>query len=337
MVRIGPRALQACHYALLAAGVGLLQACGSPTEPTPPLPPPPAVLAITCPAAASGVSHFNQPVAVAWSAPTTSGGTAPVATTCTPSSGSTFTAGSTTVVCLATDAGIQTGFCSFQVTIVRPPELTATRFLAFGDSMTEGGQQLPPSMFIVVPTEAYPFRLSILLSARYEDQTIVVDNAGLGGENVSDGLARLPGVLTARNPQVLLLLDGANDLLNDLGVAVPRIIDRLQRMVRLAKGRGISVLLANFPPQREGTYPRNRGAGAPFVPELNQRIADVARTEGVILVDLYGGFPVDTAALIGVDGLHPTPAGYDLMAQIFAQAIKTNIEKPSAASPLPVR
>ncbi|MEK6630721.1 MAG: HYR domain-containing protein, partial [Acidobacteriota bacterium] len=238
MVRIGPRALQACRYALLAAGVALLQACGSPTEPTPPWPPPwpppPAVLAITCPALASGVSHFNQPVAVAWSAPTTSGGTAPVATTCMPSSGTTFAAGTTTVTCRASDAGTQSAVCSFQVTVVRPPELTATRFMAFGDSLTEGQQVLALPFLVVVPNEAYPFRLNILMSARYEDQTIVVDNEGKSGEWISDGLARLPGVLTARNPQVLLLLDGANDLLNDLGIAVPRIIDRLQRMVRLA-------------------------------------------------------------------------------------------------------
>lgn len=336
MVRTGPRVRQACRYALVAAGVALLQACGSPTEPTPPWPPPPppAVLAITCPAAASGVSHFNQPVAVAWSAPTTSGGTAPVATTCTPSSGSTFTAGSTTVVCLATDAGMQTGFCSFQVTIVRPPEIAATRFLAFGDSLTEGAQSPAPTFLVVVPNEAYPFRLNILMSARYEDQAIVVDNEGQGGEWISDGLARLPGVLTARNPQVLLLLDGANDLLNDVGIAVPRIIDRLQNMVRLAKGRGITVLLANFPPQRAGAQ---RGAGAPFVPSLNSQIADLARREGATLVDLYGGFPADTTQVIGVDGLHPTADGFYLMAQIFAQVIKTSLEKPLAGLPLSVR
>jgi hypothetical protein len=40
----------------------------------------------------------------------------------------------------------------------------------------------------------------------------------------------------------------------------------------------------------------HRGAGAPFVPELNQRIKDVAQSEGATLVDLFGWTEAQFAA-----------------------------------------
>jgi lysophospholipase L1-like esterase len=83
------------------------------------------------------------------------------------------------------------------------------------------------------------------------------------------------------------------------------------------------VFVATFPPQRASGQ---RGAGAPYVPELNAAIAQMAAAKGATLVDLYAGFPADTTRLIGVDGLHPTEDGYTLMAQIFAQAIASTLE-----------
>ena len=65
-------------------------------------------------------------------------------------------------------------------------------------------------------------------------------------------------------------------------------------MVRACKARVAAnrVLLATFPPQFVGTPP-NRGAGWAFVPELNQRIAAVAQSEGATLVDLYTPMSAD--------------------------------------------
>jgi lysophospholipase L1-like esterase len=105
----------------------------------------------------------------------------------------------------------------------------------------------------------------------------------------------------------------------------------LRDMVRVARTRVAAnrVLLATFPPQFVGTPP-NRGAGAAFVPELNQRIITVAQSEGATLVDLYAAFPAGGKPYIGVDGLHPTQQGFALMAQTFAKVIQEKFEvKPS--------
>lgn len=330
-VVISNRVLRAWAAVGLAAG---LVACDSgPTTPTPP-PPPPATLTISCPTGATGVSHLNQPAAVSWPDPVTTGGVAPMAVLCTPASGSLFSAGVTTVTCRAADSATQTASCSFPVTVTRTPQVSATRFLAFGDSITEGQQSAAPAFLVVVPMEDYPFRLNTQLSARYVDQTITVENKGKGGEWIADGLKRLPGVLSASKPEVLLLLEGANDLLNGPSSATTDyIVGKLRDMVRLAKGSGVKVMLATFPPQRQGGVPGYHGAGAPFVPELNQKITALSVSEGVYLVDLYAGFPADTTRLIGIDGLHPTSDGYLLIAQIFNQAVTSNLEVKTTSLP----
>ena len=145
---------------------------------------------------------------------------------------------------------------------------------------------------------------------------------------MADGLTWIPEAITATNPEVLLLLDGANDLLgNPSSATTVYIASKLRDMVRTAKARqpALQVFLATFPPQTLGTIPDDRGAGRDFVPELNQRIAAVASSEGATLVDLYAAFPPDSKPYIGVDGLHPTELGFTLIAHAFAAVVQQRL------------
>ena len=304
----------------------------TPTSPSPP----PAQLTLTCPAAQTAVSTTGEPVAVTWQGPTAQGGTPPIQTNCTHAAGSAFPVGTTSVGCTAVSAAAnQSANCSFTVTVTRPPQLAVSKFMAFGDSITWG--QDSPAGFLAYPIPApsysYPTQLQLTLAARYAGQTFTVANEGWPGEMADVGLNRLPSALTTNTPDVVLLLHGANDLLNSPSSATTQYIaGKLRDMVRVAKTRVAAnrVLLATFPPQFVGTPP-HRGAGAPFVPELNQRIAVVAQSEGATLVDLYAAFPAGGKPYIGVDGLHPTQQGFALMAQTFAKVIQEKFEvKPSA-------
>ena len=159
-------------------------------------------------------------------------------------------------------------------------------------------------------------------------------NEGWPGEAIATGLTRLPGALATDTPQVVLLLHGANDLLGSPSNSTTQYIaTKLRDMVRASKASvpAANVLLATFPPQWHGTTPYDRGAGAEFVPGLNQQIADVAASEGATLVDLYAPLSADIKRYIGADGLHPTEAGFTLMAQTFAAAIKDKFEARTAA------
>ena len=95
----------------------------------------------------------------------------------------------------------------------KAPRISRTRFLAFGDSITAGENgRAGLNTFVDFPN-LYPLKLEGMLNAEYPDQGIVVLNRGYGGDPIERGVERLPGVLEADHGDVLLLLDGYNNLL----------------------------------------------------------------------------------------------------------------------------
>ena len=311
-------------------------ACGddapSPTAPTPPTVQP---FALQCPADVLGQSTSGTPVSIQVPAATTTGGVLPVTVSCTPA-GTPFPVGSTRVTCGATDARGSTASCAFNVNVA-PPPLGRTTFLAFGDSMTAGeitvpaGSALGADGFpnfrqIVVPTESDPIKLLTLMRTRYFTQAsqFVVTNAGLPREWAADGARRLPGVLTSSNPQVLLLLAGANDIeAVPTATGVTNGLIGLLTMVRTARQRGTAVFVGTLPPVRPGG---RLSLPVSLVQSFNDGIRAGAASEGAVLVDLHAAMAANVTTLIGIDGLHPTEAGYQRMAETFFTAIRTTYE-----------
>jgi fibronectin type III domain protein/HYR domain-containing protein len=73
----------------------------------------------------SGTSLDGKPVAVNYPAPSVTGGTMPITTSCSPSSGSAFAIGTTSISCTATDSLKQTASCTTAVVVSRAPESQA--------------------------------------------------------------------------------------------------------------------------------------------------------------------------------------------------------------------
>jgi lysophospholipase L1-like esterase len=235
--------------------------------------------------------------------------------------------------------------------VTKTPKLNADRFLAFGDSITAGvlatGCPFGGGVSCAIPTSvptrkydlqrifaelesstaAYPRVLQSMLAARYKTQTVSMTNEGNPGEFVADGKVRLPGTL-ASGPQVLLLLEGANDM-NQAHPPIDAIVEDLRAMVREGRGRGMQVFVATMLPQRQ-----NACRGYDFCDGVNDTLATnvkirtMAAGEGVSLVDLYPAFDGQTSTLLGLDGLHPNEAGYQKMAEMFFEAIKQKLEAP---------
>ena len=314
--------------AVIVSAMGAVRCGDGPTAPAIP----PAIVLI-CPAAQTMASASGLSIAVTYASPTAAGGTAPITTTCTPPSGFNFPIGATVVACNAVDAKRQTASCGFSVIVTAPPRISVTRYVAFGDSITEGfPHTLVPQLLDPAPVGSYPAVLLALLRARYTSQTIIVLDEGIGGELVADGLARLPAVLNADNPGALLLMEGANDL-NQFGVAgLASIVSGLRQMIRNGRGRGMSVFIGTLLPQRaNGTPPR--AVFPELVVPANDAIRTMAASEGAILVDLYAAFGgTPDPALISSDGLHPTSAGNERIAQTFYNAIRTRLETTAMSS-----
>ena len=270
----------------------------------------------------TGQSPDGLPVAYTVTPPTAQGGAPPVTVAC--NAPQTFPVGTTTATCTATDALARQASCSFTVTVTPPPSLPVTRFLAFGDSLTAGEVSLAPTFLFLSPTDAYPYRLQGQFMARYPSQTITVVNDGVPGELATEGgLARLPMEINDRRPQVLLLMEGTNDL---LGRTPDRVAQALDGMVSDAHQRGVVVFIATLPPARTGTRPTQ----AARISVLNELIKQIALKDNVHLVDVYAPLAANMS-LIGQDDLHPTPEGYEVMAQTWFNAIVSVLD-PSVAS-----
>jgi lysophospholipase L1-like esterase len=320
----------ACTCVALASM--LAAACGGDGTPTRPTPTPDP-LTLTCPAPVALPSPTAQPIAVRYGSATTAGGSPPVQVTCAPGSDTLFPVGRSTVTCTASDTRGITASCSFSVTVTAPPTISLTQYLAFGDSMTageitvigEGGLHV----LQLFPNLAYPADLRTLLANRYTAQTIGVANAGVKGELTSQGLARLPSSIFGQ--QVLLLMEGANDINSGRDADVLTALSNIRSMVRFAKGAGLRVFLATLPPQNPtGCFNPCRTGGAAEVVNYNSGLKTIALSENVPLVDVFPLF-TNLSTQIGPDGLHPTAEGYQLIANAFFAAIRSALEVPASS------
>jgi lysophospholipase L1-like esterase len=240
------------------------------------------------------------------------------------------------------------------VNVTRPLQISATRFLAFGDSITSGklatdcpgigatncrAESLLPGVigrlndllhlsprFGEESPVAYPRVLQTMLANRYAGQTITITNEGNAGEQIADGKTRLTLSLNANLPQVLLLHEGANDM-TAARPPIEALVNDLRAMIRDARARGVQVFIGTLLPQREGSCRAwDYCDGVNDVIPTNARLRTMATSEGAVLVDLYAAFDRQTGTLLGLDGLNPNEAGYQKMAEVFFEAVTQTLE-----------
>ena len=158
------------------------------------------------------------------------------------------------------------------------------------------------------------------MAARYANQIIEVENAGQPAEAAADGMLRFPGVVHVFSPEVVVLLHGVNDV-GFFGLrSVSRVAEYVNAMARDARFAGAEVVLSTLPPNRPGGF---RATDPPVIAAYNTALRDVARGEGALLVDFEREVDI---SFIGLDGLHPTEAGYARMAEVLFPAIRRRYE-----------
>jgi lysophospholipase L1-like esterase len=309
-------------------------ACGShpnPGGPTPTSTPP----QIACPADVTVSSVATPAQAVTFTAPTVTGGAAPVTTTCSPASGATCSLGTTPVSCVAADAQARQATCSFKVTL-KGFAIAATKFEAFGDSFTAGenGEQ----GFIDVPN-AYPTKLGAMLTATFPDQGIVVLNRGHNGDFVETTVSVLRQYLPADRPEAVLILSGYNNLsacgtgqaatlacraaIDDVSVGVLDCIRKTRESADSVKYIFVSTLTPPGPVAPNAF--RDRRIDRDAIVQANNKIRQRIASERAILVDSYPLFIGHESEYVDTDGLHLRPAGYQALANAFFAAIQQTI------------
>jgi len=171
-------------------------------------------------------------------------------------------------------------------------------YVALGDSITQGR---------VFPVGApYPERLAGIL------ETTVV-NAGVSGATAAEGAARASSLISSHEPHGVLILFGANDVIQ--GVPPSVTIAALASIIEAAKAAGAIPYLATLTPQL-----KQHVLFSGHVKALNERIRSLASSQGAQLVDLADEFGEEESLLQG-DGLHPSDAGTQVIAFSFADRI----------------
>jgi lysophospholipase L1-like esterase len=268
-------------------------------------------------------------VPVSFAVPVASGGQAPVTVSCSAQPGASFPLGSTIVTCTATDSLQRAASCNFNVTVTPSPRISKTRFLAFGDSITAGrcgpdGRECTP----------YTTRLAELLDSRYTRQTLTVVRSGIPGETASDDIAeenghptngqdRVGPELQQYGSDVLLLMEGTNDLFFERADGITPALQALERMIEIGQGQGVTVFIATIPPQRMGG-PRDEVAN--LIPGFNAQLWSMATARGAIVVDVFAALSTDIARFISEDDLHPTHDGLRLIGETFYEAVRTHLD-----------
>jgi len=314
----------------LAAGLVFGMSCGGSSPPAPtPVPQAPQIL---CPADIKVGSVTGTSQAVTFSPPTVTGGTLPVTVSCTRNTGDSFPLGTTAVNCNAIDAAARQAACSFNVTLTGFT-LGATKFEAFGDSLTEGQNGLPFVPTFIDPPNSYPTKLLALLNATFPGQGITMINRGVSGQLVYETEAVIRDRLPRDRPEAVLLLTGYNDLdpctgqSNSIACgeatekAATGVRDCIRRVKESTAGVKFIFVSTLTPPGPGGARARDRNA----IVETNRKIRLNVAAERATLVDTYPLFIGHEAEYVSIDGLHLNPAGYQAIADAFFAAIKATV------------
>ena len=186
-------------------------------------------------------------------------------------------------------------------------------YLAFGDSITEGVGDDPARA-----EKGYPPRLEALLQAAGRNAVVV--NSGIEGETTAEGISRINGVIAATDADVLLLMEGTNDIPLVSNETVQR---NLQEIARRAAALGVTTIHSTLFPRHNtaGLDPNNdqtaqaSGLIRELAYETNRRLADP--------FEVFFNIPnVFTLYFPPGDKFHPNAAGYDRMAQIWFEVIQ---------------
>ena len=222
------------------------------------------------------------------------------------------------------------------VDVEAPPYAAA--IVTFGDSITDGYGVQPNT------DRRWPDALARRLQANPETGHLSVLNHGIGGNQVTldglgpNGLARFErDVLAQPGVKFLIILEGVNDLgrsTRDAPISaeahrelVANITTAYAQMVQRARARGIRVIGATIIPYGSSAYYHPDAANEADRQAINAWIRAPGHFDAVIDFDAVLRDPADPrrmrTALDSGDGLHPSLAGYQAMANAIPLSLFT--------------
>ena len=150
-------------------------------------------------------------------------------------------------------------------------------------------------------------------------------NRGISGQTSSQILLRFRQDVIDLHPRVTVILAGTNDLAENTGpVTLAEIEDNLESMAQLATANHIGVILCSVLPSVNYWWHPQLANPAPRIAALNNWLEAYAARNHYGYVNYYTAMKDSAGALshdLSADGVHPSPAGYAVMAPLAKAGI----------------
>jgi lysophospholipase L1-like esterase len=154
-------------------------------------------------------------------------------------------------------------------------------------------------------------------------------NRGIGGQTTPQMLIRFRPDVIDLQPKVVVILAGTNDIGGNTGpMRTEDIENNIASMAELAQMHRIRIVLSSLLPVHHYTPEAEvRLIGRPpeRILELNRWVKEYCARNGHVYLDYFSPM-VDGKGLLkqdlALDGLHPNPAGYKIMAPLAQAAIE---------------
>jgi acyl-CoA thioesterase-1 len=189
-------------------------------------------------------------------------------------------------------------------------ESRTVKIVAFGDSLTAG--------FGLAENATFPARLAHALKAK--GHAVIIVNAGVSGDTASGGLNRLDWSVPPDTDAVILEL-GANDMLRGIDPSVTK--SALAAILGKLNARHIPVLLAGMK-----AIPN---LGEDYVRAFDAIYPALASTHRVVFYPFFLAGVATDARFNLADGLHPSPAGIDVIVKRILPSVEELIARVRTA------
>ena len=191
-----------------------------------------------------------------------------------------------------------------------PPHKGAVRVVFLGDSITEGWK----------------------LESSFPGKPYI--NRGISGQTTSQILLRFRQDVIDLHPRVVVILAGTNDLAENTGPAtLTQIEGNLESMAQLARANHIAVVLCSVLPTVHYSWHPQLPNPAPRIASVNRWLQAYAAREHDVYVNYYTALKDSTGAFkhdLTLDGVHPSPAGYAIMAPLAQAGINHALHESAA-------
>jgi len=190
--------------------------------------------------------------------------------------------------------------------------------VCLGDSLTAGYGASKPSE--VDKSNSYPAFLE-------KKVTLNVINAGISGDTASGGLARVDKDVLANDPQVVIILLGANDFLKFKPATVSETKINLQAIIDKVKSEDRKIYLASFIGDAAWETSYLQTFPAIITPDIIALLASYKKIYAELwsenpslgqISNIWKGIGKDQMS----DPIHPNAEGYGIMADNIFSVIK---------------